>query len=130
MPVVFVCPCCASHKNSAKPAASAPTSRPVAMNDGVRVGPLDTLDAQGKVTFEDKARQAHIAAERILYRKAKDVAMILGHLPGQPLRPAQVSYYDRDRGGIQDVIAPEVFWYPASGKVEVKNAQMHGVGGN
>jgi lipopolysaccharide export system protein LptA len=117
---------------------TAPATRPAASqpadSGGLRIGPLELLDAQKKVSFEDKARQLTIGAERILYNRPKDdktpdMAVILGHLPNMPAKLAQVTYFDTQRQAMQTVEAEELFYNPRTGRIDSPKLQMHGAGG-
>ena len=97
---------------------------------GMRIGPLERLDARGfknVVVFEDKPRKVSVACKSILYQRSMDVAIILGSLPNEPPRLAQVTYIDRQSGGLQSVTAPRILWYPKADKVTIEKGEGHAV---
>jgi hypothetical protein len=100
---------------------SRPTSRPTTrsgadlLEKGPDLGPLDLFSATGNVNLKDGPRQ--VIAQRLIYNRLKDLAVIWGYLEGAPSAKASVLLEDPQTGRSQAWSSPKIIWQRQDNKI-------------
>ncbi len=101
--------------------ATQPSTRPARrtggdpLREGPTMGPLDLFSATGDVSLKDGPR--HVLAQRLIYNRDKDLAVVWGYLEGQPLAKGSISYEDPQTGRTQTVASPKFIWYRRDNRI-------------
>jgi len=114
-------PAATTRPATTRPTATAPGGLPA----GLRIGPLDLFDAAGSVTLVDGLRT--VDCQRIVYRRAPDLAVIYGSLPGKPPKNAVV-YQKSKTTGAESVLAKSrlIVWNRKTDRIEAKGVESGG----
>jgi len=98
-------------------AAGPATTRPTAdlLEGGPDLGPLDLFIATKDVNLKDGPRQ--VLAQRLVYDRSSDRAVIWGFLEGKPPADATVYYEDPATGRSQGLNSPKFIWYRHNNKI-------------
>ena len=94
---------------------------------GPRVGELVLFDAAGvehDVNMVDGPRQ--VLCRRVLYQRQRDIAIIWGSLPGEPVKDAVLYHEDKRRGTLNSWKSPKLIWYRTTNRVESLDVRMDG----
>ena len=96
---------------------------------GPRVGPLEQFQAlAGKQDYVKLLNPpVEVVCRRILYQRAKDVAIIYGHLENEPPRNAMVYRKDVLRGRLEVMEEnSKIIWRPSTNRVEGQGIKVIG----
>lgn len=109
------------------PDEPAKATRPAAdlIEGGPTLGPLESFNATGSVNLKDGPRQA--LAQRLIYNRLDDLAVIWGFLEDQPPANATVLYEDPDTGRSQSWSSPKIIWHRRNNRIVTE--QVTGAGG-
>ncbi len=94
---------------------------------GPKVGDLALFDARGDendVNLVDGPRQ--VLCRRVLYQRARDLAIIWGSLPGEPLKDAVLYHEDKERGTLNSWKSPKLIWHRQTNRIEAKDVEVRG----
>ena len=104
------------------------TTRPAerdVLQEGPDLGPIELFSASRDVNLKDGPRQ--ILAQRLVYNRLNDVAVIWGFLEGEKPAKATVVYEDPTTGRSQVLSSPKLIWYRRNNKII--SADVTGAGG-
>jgi lipopolysaccharide export system protein LptC len=111
-------------KKPATQPAIQPSSRPARRSggdpfrEGPTLGPLDLFSATGDVSLKDlKDGQRHVLAQRLIYNREKDLAVVWGYLEGKPVAKGSITYEDPQTGRTQTVASPKFIWYRRDNRI-------------
>jgi hypothetical protein len=79
------------------------------------MGPLDLFEATGDVSLKDGPR--HVLAQRLIYNRDNDLAVVWGFLDGKPLAKASITYEDPQTGRTQTVASPKFIWHRRDNRI-------------
>ncbi len=101
--------------------ATQPSTRPARrsggdpLREGPTMGPLDLFSATGDVSLKDGPR--HVLAQRLIYNREKDLAVVWGFLEGKPPAKGSITYEDPQTGRTQTVASPKFIWYRRDNRI-------------
>jgi len=101
--------------------ATQPSTRPARrsggdpLREGPTMGPLDLFEATGDVSLKDGPR--HVLAQRLIYNRDNDLAVVWGFLDGKPLAKASITYEDPQTGRTQTVASPKFIWHRRDNRI-------------
>ncbi len=101
--------------------ATQPSTRPARrsggdpLREGPTMGPLDLFSATGDVSLKDGPR--HVLAQRLIYNRDKDLAVVWGFLEGKPPAKGSITYEDPQTGRTQTVASPKFIWYRRDNRI-------------
>ena len=91
------------------------------------MGELELFDATGvanDVNMIDGPRQ--VLCRRVLYERERDIAVIWGSLPGEPVKDAVLYHEDKKRGTLNSWKSPKLIWYRKTNRIESRDVRMDG----
>ncbi len=92
---------------------------------GPDLGPIELFSASTDVNLRDGPRQ--VLAQRLIYNRMKDLAVIWGFLDGKPPANAMVVYEDPATGRSQSWSSPKIIWYRRNNRIITE--EVVGAGG-
>lgn len=105
-----------------------PRTRPAAgdlSEEGPDLGPLQLFSATRDVNLKDGPWQ--VLAQRLIYNREKDLAVIWGFVEGERPANATVLYEDPTTGRSQSWSSPRIIWYRQNNKIVTE--EVTGAGG-
>ena len=105
-----------------------PKTRPArgdVLEEGPDLGPLELFSATRDVNLKDGPRQ--VLAQRLIYNRLNDLAVLWGFLEGQPPANATVLHEDPMTGRSQSWSSSKIIWYRRNNKIVSEN--VTGAGG-
>ena len=109
-------------------AKPSPRTRPAKgdlLESGPDLGPLDLFSATKDVNLKDGPRQ--VLAQRLIYNRQNDLAVIWGYLDGEKPANATVIYEDPKTGRSQSWSSPKIIWYRRNNQIITE--EVTGAGG-
>jgi len=95
-----------------------PGGQAVRGGEGPRLGPLRLFSAIGDVNLKDGDRQINqILGQRLIYDRARQIAVVHGYLQGQSPAPAVITYENRDTGQSQTWSGEDLTVYLRDGQI-------------
>lgn len=82
---------------------------------GPTLGPLDLFSAKRDVNLKDGPRQ--VLAQRLIYNRAKDLAVVWGFLEGKPPAKASIIVEQPEQGRAQTWSSPKLIWYRQDNRI-------------
>jgi lipopolysaccharide export system protein LptC len=114
--------------------ATQPSTRPSRrsagdpLREGPTMGPLDLFSATGDVSLRalEKDGQRHVLAQRLIYNREKDLAVVWGYLEGRPVAKGSITSEDPQTGRSQTFASPKFIWYRLDNRIFAEDVSASG----